>query len=54
VIAAVIGRIEYYEASEFACDSNKRALVMLREAAEALDSRTKDREARSVEGTHAV
>ena len=52
VIAAVIGRIEFYEASRFACDSNKQALKHLAAAASALDSRTKDREARDVEGTH--
>ena len=52
VIQAVIGRIEFYELSRFACDSNKVALDFLRMAADALDSRTRDREARAVEGTH--
>lgn len=50
VIAAVIGRIEFYESSEFACDTNRQALAALRVAAAALDVRTKEREARGVEG----
>ena len=52
VIQAVIGRIEFYEQSDFACDENKAALRQLREAAAALDRRTRDREKREVEGTH--
>jgi|SRR5881396_2536281 len=52
VLAAVIGRIEFYEKSEFACTENKVALTNLRAAAEALDSRTKARESRAVEGTY--
>lgn len=52
VIAAVIGRIEFYQASEFACQENADALAYLRSAAERLNDRTKDREARNVEGTH--
>lgn len=54
VIAAVIGRIEFYERSRFSCKENKEALRHLYEAARWLDSRTKAREAQSVEGTHAV
>lgn len=53
VLDAVIGRIEFYQASEFACDENARALEFLRRAADYLDARTKAREARAVEGTHA-
>ena len=52
VIAAVIGRIEFYERSRFSCESNQKALEHLKQAAEWLDSRTRDREARAVEGTH--
>lgn len=52
VLDAVIGRIEFYQASEFACDENARALEFLRRAADYLDARTKAREARQVEGTH--
>ena len=52
VIDAVIGRIEFYEASEFACSENQEALEHLRAVARALDRRTKEREARRVEGLH--
>ena len=54
VIQAVIGRIEFYQASRFACQANADALAALYMAAEALDQRTRDREARQVEGTHTV
>lgn len=54
VLQAVIGRIEFYQASRFACEENADALIALRIAAKRLDDRTKDREARRVEGTHAV
>ena len=52
VLAAVIHRIDFYEASKFACDENELALYHLRLAAAALDDRTRDREKRDVEGTH--
>lgn len=54
VIQAVVGRIEFYQSTEFACESNAEALRHLQLAAEALASRTRDREARKVEGTHVV
>ena len=54
VIQAVIGRIEFYQSSKFACQENADALVALYEAAKRLDDRTKEREVRAVEGTHAV
>lgn len=52
VIAVAIGRLEFYEASRFACDFNKQALKHLAAAAAALDSRREDREDRDVEGTY--
>ena len=52
IIAAAIERIEFYQASGFACVENTDALEGLRLAAKRLDDRTKDREARAVEGTH--
>ena len=52
VIEAVIDRLEYYQKSKFACDSNAQALLCLKLAASHLQRRTKDREARAVEGTH--
>lgn len=54
VISAAIGRMEFYQASPFACDENQRALDHLIEARAALRERTAAREARSVEGTHEV
>jgi hypothetical protein len=54
IIEAVIKRIEFYQASRFNCIENANALEALKHAAECLDSRTKNREARGVEGTHKV
>jgi len=54
IIAAAIGRIEFYQASEFACLENADALEALKHAATRLAERTKAREARGVEGTHAT
>ncbi len=52
VINACVSRIKYYQNSRFNCGENAKALVHLQLALDALDSRTKDREARKVEGTH--
>ena len=54
LIQVVIGRIKFYQESEFACGENEEALNRLIAAANILDSRTKEREARAVEGTHKV
>lgn len=54
VIAAAIGRIEWYQSGRFACQSNAVALERLQQALAALESRTQGREERQVEGTHAV
>lgn len=52
VIAAAIGRIAYYQQSQFHCIHNAVALGHLLAAAEVLHERTADRESRGVEGTH--
>ena len=52
VLAAVIGRIEFYQQSKFHCQENADALDHLRRAAGHLCSRTAEREKRGVEGTH--
>lgn len=52
VLEAVRGRIAFYQASEFACRENALALTKIEEAMHWLDHRTRDREARGVEGTH--
>ncbi len=52
VIDACADRIRYYQGGRFASDYNAKALEHLEAALAALDQRTKDREARAVEGTH--
>lgn len=52
VIKAAIGRLEFYQSSEFKCDYNQRALEHLRNALQECNNRTADREKRDVEGTH--
>jgi hypothetical protein len=52
VIAAAIGRINFYQASRFHSEYNAVALDHLYQALNALNSRTKDRGARGVEGSH--
>lgn len=54
VIAAAISRIEFYQNSKFHCEENRIALEHLAAAGNMLDSRTKNREARKVEGIHAT
>lgn len=54
VIIAALERLEAYQRSPFKCQANADAIGHLGLALEALDNRTKDREARSVEGTHEV
>lgn len=53
VISAAKQRLEYYQAGgKFACRENAMAITKLDEALLWLDKRTRDREARQVEGTH--
>jgi hypothetical protein len=55
VIEAAIRRLEFYQMASggrFACDENAAAIEHLRDAMEVLEARTRDREARAVEGTH--
>ena len=54
VIAAAIDRIEFYQGSKFHCVENAVALGHLKAASEVLQERTRERERREVEGTHAV
>jgi hypothetical protein len=53
IIAAAKDRLEFYQRSRFACDANAQAIAHLEQALEILESRTREREARAVEGTHA-
>ena len=55
IIAITKQRIEFYQtaaAGKFACRENAIAITKLDEALLWLDKRTRDREARGVEGTH--
>ena len=52
VIAAAVQRIQHYQAGKFQCRENAIALTHLETALLWLDKRTRDREARAVEGTH--
>lgn len=53
VIAAAIGRLDFYQSSRFNCAENQAALSHLHAALGALEARTLAREQRQVEGTHA-
>jgi hypothetical protein len=53
-VDAAMERLQHYQESHFACEENDQALRHLQAAAAWLDKRTKDREARKVEGTHTV
>lgn len=52
VIHAAIGRIEFYQASKFACEENAKALASLKAAWSILNLRTSRREKDLTEGTH--
>jgi len=52
VIAAALQRIEFYQASGFACSENASAIQNLKSALSVLDFRTQQREGAGVEGTH--
>ena len=55
VISAALQRIEFYQAAsggKFSCAENDLAIQHLGMALDALNNRTKEREARQVEGTH--
>jgi len=52
IIKAAIDRLEYYQASRFACAYNADAINHLKWGLSCLEARTAEREARKVEGTH--
>ena len=54
VIAAALDRLEYYNSGKFRCRENSLAITHLEEALHWCNHRTAAREARDVEGTHAV
>lgn len=54
VIDAVRLRLEFYQKSQFNCESNAMAIHHLESALSFLNERTAEREERAVEGTHVV
>lgn len=52
LLAIVIDRLRSFQAGPFACLTNELALLKCQEALAALQSRTMERIARGVEGTH--
>lgn len=52
VIEAAVGRLRYYQTTQFNCQENAEAIGKLESALEWLAKRTAAREARQVEGTH--
>jgi hypothetical protein len=54
LLAIVIDRLEGFQTSKWANTYNEHALSLCRAALQHLELRTKEREARGVEGTHTV
>lgn len=54
LLAIVINRLEHFQASEFSCEENAKAIEYLKLAIEALSSRTKRRDNAGVLGTNNV
>lgn len=54
VIKAALGRLQFYQQTEFACDENAQAMAHLNNALGHLERRSQQREDRGVEGTHEV
>jgi hypothetical protein len=52
VIKAALVRLEFYQASGFACSENASAITNLQSALGVLEFRTMQREGAGVEGTH--
>lgn len=54
LLAVVIDRLEGFQSSKWANHYNEHALSLIKAALQHLELRTKEREARGVEGTHTV
>ena len=54
LLAIVADRLRGFQSSKYACKENAAALASVMDALGALESRTRAREARGVEGTHTV
>jgi hypothetical protein len=53
LLAIVVDRLKSFQAGQYACRENALALTHIQEAQHWLQSRTRDRMTRGVEGTHA-
>lgn len=54
LLAVVEDRLVGFQAGPYACPENEAALQHVRDALQMLKRRTRDREARGVEGTHTI
>jgi len=54
LLAVVLDRLRGFQTGEYACRENALAITKIEEAMHWLHSRTRQREARGVEGTHTV
>lgn len=54
VLSAAKQRLEFYNEGKYRCRENSLAITKIEEALHWLEARTKDRETRKVEGTHAT
>lgn len=52
LLAIIADRLESFQSGPYACTANAQALDAVNQAQEALQSRTRERMARGVEGTH--
>ena len=54
LLAIIIDRLQGFQSGKYACDDNAKALLCCQDALNILNSRTRARIARNVEGTHTV
>lgn len=54
LLAIVRDRLESFQSGQYACETNQQALGHVIAAMDSLHSRTKERVARNVEGTHSL
>lgn len=54
LLAVLLDRIRGFQGGPYACAENDAAITHLECALEAMNARTREREARGVEGTHAI
>jgi hypothetical protein len=52
ILEAVIKRFEFFEATKFACDENKKVIALIKEAIRVIDARTERRKLLGIEGTY--